>query len=67
MDPCNFSSATNSAVEVSVVSPTTTDTANRLKALTLIESWTKRLPDNGENKATQIPKKQRQSVICYCW
>ena len=59
MGLCNCSLATNSAVEVPVVSQTTTNTANRLKALALVESWTKQLSDNGENEATQIPKQNR--------
>ena len=41
MGPCNGSSATNSAVKVPVVSPTTTNTANRSKALALYSVNTK--------------------------
>ena len=62
MEPCNCSLATNSAVELPVVSPTTTNTANGSKALALIESRTKQSlfqdnGDNGENEETRIAKK----------
>ena len=68
MGPCNCSSATNSAVELPVVSRTTANTANRSKALALIESLTKRSlfqdnGDNGENEETRIAKKPRESVM----
>ena len=60
MGLCNCSLATNSAVKVPIVSPTTTNTANRSKALALaIESWSKRLlfQENGENEEIRITKK----------
>ena len=43
MGPCNGSSATNSAVKVPVVSPTTTNNANRSKALALYNGNTNSL------------------------
>ena len=62
MGLCNCSLATNNAVKVPVVSPITTNTAKRSKALALVESRTKRLlfqdnGDNRENEETRIPKK----------